>query len=132
MAPVTTITLSAWFGTLALCAVTGCLSSEDDSSGDASGDAVADTAVNDSAQDGTDGGGCVTYVDRCCTPDPDASSWACSDVGDGVCYQTCSSDSDCKDATRSHCSKQCLCGNTDSFRTARKVCRAKAEDDCAL
>lgn len=75
--------------------------------------------------------GCVAYVDRCCQPDPDAG-WACNDVGDGVCYRSCAKDSDCTDPARSHCSKQCLCGNTDSYRSSRRVCRSKAEDDCAL
>lgn len=54
-------------------------------------------------------------------------------MGDLRCYDACTSDADCRDPCLPHCSVQGLFNGGDfSCNATIRLCRAKAEDDCAV
>lgn len=81
---------------------------------------------------GCAGAGLFLYVDTSCAPGLDASVDIdrCGEVGDGRCYQVCSSDSDCQDPKRSRCAVIGLFAGTDFSCTQKvRVCRSSAVAD---
>jgi hypothetical protein len=88
----------------------------------------ASTEVAPDADAGCD----FVYSDRLCSVpiDGDASG-GCGEKGDGLCYQKCTTEAECHDPTRPHCSVLGLF-NSGDYNCNRKVriCRAKATDDC--
>jgi hypothetical protein len=67
--------------------------------------------------------GWFVYSDTGCSPPYLGSGPGCSSYGDGLCYQTCSTSSDCTDSRFPDCSGITWYGGDDTMET-RYVCRS--------
>ena len=72
------------------------------------------------------------YDDESCGgPLPDGGTPTCTEVGDGLCYDTCADDSDCADSCRPFCRTIGLFRRGDfQCNGTASVCGSSPDDQC--
>jgi hypothetical protein len=98
-------------------------------------------SYTDVAVDTADASPCVAgqywYRDQVCGPvsgGADAGdkgiTMACTEMGDGKCYRSCTSDADCLEAGWTHCGELGLFAGNDVCTEKVKICKPTAKGVC--